>query len=368
MVDKINSNSNSSFKAHLYPKFAKMTIKDAKRFLTPVRSPPKKQGSAIPVGADETRYKGNKNFIFAGIWQQDLSTTDEKTYNVPIYDVTNLCSSWAPSVTSAMSVSVGRWANRFMNFSLQFVLDCDILGDACIERSALNAYSLFWKTKIPEASRWDDPNSNTSPRKSNLQAPVSSLTSEICLNPTGCYPGTTGCSRSYALTGSCDPSDDENKCPIYFLYNWRWIKSHLFEVGPVTSSVLVQSQFFSYDGGVYSSADATGEILGMLDVTIYGWGQEDTSVDPTATKKRWWWISPHLGCDFGIAYDDISSSDSAYTISNVAARHVNGGTNCAKGFMKFNRRFDDSLIESFAIGPTPYNFIPGEWLVQQQAQ
>lgn len=53
MVDAINNNPNSPFKATLYPKFAKMKIGDAKRFLSPVRPPQHHQGSAVPVGANE---------------------------------------------------------------------------------------------------------------------------------------------------------------------------------------------------------------------------------------------------------------------------------------------------------------------------
>ena len=33
-------------------------------------------------------------------------------------------------------------------------------------------------------------------------------------------------------------------------------------------------------------------------------------------------------------------------------------TNDIKGFMKFNRRFDDCNIESQAVGAVPYNFVP----------
>jgi hypothetical protein len=46
------------------------------------------------------------------------------------------------------------------------------------------------------------------------------------------------------MTGSCEPGQSDASCPIYFLCNWRYIKSHLWEVGPVTSSVLVRSGFF----------------------------------------------------------------------------------------------------------------------------
>ena len=270
LVDRLNASPNLTYKAKLYPKFANLTISKAKKFLSPVRSPPQNHGSAIPVGADEKRYSNGLNFTFAGIWQSDITDTANKTYSVPVYDVTNLCSTWAPSITSAVSTSVGRWANRFMNFSLQFVLDCDLLGDACIERSTMDAFSLFIQTKIPESNRWDDPSSSLSPRTSNLQAPVSTLTKDICLNPIGCYPGHKGCTRSYALTGTCGTDSDDTQCPIYFLYNWRWIKSHLFEVGAVTSSIIVKQSLFTYSEGVYSIEGDESEILGMIDVTILG--------------------------------------------------------------------------------------------------
>ena len=342
LVDKINANPNSSFKAKLYPQFAKMTRGDAKRFLSPVKPSPVKKGSAYPIGANEADYQDNYLAI------NFTNNQENQDIQVPVYDVKNLCSSWAPAVTSAVSLSVSRWANRFINFSLQYVLDCDLLGDACVERPSLSAYSLFWHYKIPENTRWDQPGSDTSGRESPLQAPVSSLTSEICAKDDGCYPGTSGCSRSYALTGSCNPGDSEATCPIYFLYNWRWIKSHLFEVGPVTSSILVYSSLFTYSEGVYSCEGDTAEPLGMLDVTIIGWGQVDglsDATDQTETKQRWWWVIPHLGTEFGIS---VNSTE-------VGVRVNNNGN----GFMKFNRRFDDCLIESQAVGAVPYNFVPG---------
>ncbi|EAY09737.1 hypothetical protein TVAG_413870 [Trichomonas vaginalis G3] len=75
----------------------------------------------------------------------------------PVFDVTALCSSWAPSVTSAMTISVSRWAGEFVNFSLQFILDCDIIGDSCVERTPLFAYKPFWTYHPPEYESWDTP-------------------------------------------------------------------------------------------------------------------------------------------------------------------------------------------------------------------
>ena len=368
LVDKINNNPKSTFKAKLYPKFAKLTVGDAKKFLSPVRPSPVKKGSAYPIGADETKYKDNYVAI------KFENQPDQAQYTAPVYDVSNLCSSWAPAATSAVSLSVSRWANRFINFSLQYVLDCDLLGDACMERPSLSSYALFWHNKIPEAVRWDQPGTANSGRTSPLHAPVAELTSEICAkddSDPGCYPGTSGCSRSYALTGSCNPGDTEATCPIYYLYNWRWIKSHLFEVGPVTSSILVYNSLFTYTGGddgndVYGVLESDSEPLGMLDVTIIGWGQYSSKVevDPTESKNRWWWVIPHLGDDFGVQMNvdepkDDSTDPAAKTITVTSGSTETEG-NHNRGFMKFNRRFDDCLIESQAVGAVPYNFIPSE--------
>lgn len=144
-----------------------------------------------------------------------------------------------------------------------------------------------------------------------MQAPRSDFSRENC-NNNRCYPGLSGCKHHWALTGSCDPGAPETGCPLYFLYNWRYIKSHLWEVGAVTSSITVYSSLFTYGGGIYSGYwknddsikiegneainEGWGEILGMLDVTIIGWGQDQLNLSSTSgysTKlKRWWWVIP----------------------------------------------------------------------------
>jgi hypothetical protein len=183
------------------------------------------------------------------------------------------------------------------------------------------------------------------------------------------------------LTGSCEPGETDAGCPIYFLHNWRYIKSHLWEVGPVTSSVLVRPKFFTYASGIYSAlatteaagtkenfpqppgADVAGtppsgtmdEILGMLDVTIIGWGQTDVNLSEksghTAMYNRWWYVIPHLGQEFG---------ETCLTVFGSLSNRVGcGAANDLSGIMRFNRRFDDSGIESQAVGAVPFNFQPG---------
>ncbi|EAY04912.1 hypothetical protein TVAG_016840 [Trichomonas vaginalis G3] len=279
-----------------------------------------------------------------------------------------------------MSISVSRWAGQFVNFSLQYVLDCDILGDSCVERTPLNAYQLFWTYHPPDYKSWDKPGDSDSERTNFMQAPRADFKRENCEN-NRCYPGLTNCKHHWALTGSCNPGDPETGCPIYFLYNWRWIKSHLWEVGAVTSSITVYPSLFSYEGGIYSSYwDEDGKtrndwdkIIGMLDVTIIGWGQNDLNLnknhaDNVIPLQRWWWVIPHFGADWGTIYggsNDVELESLIITGTGIfktegdkLITELNQSEVGKGGFMRFNRRFDDCNIESQAVGAVPYNFVP----------
>jgi hypothetical protein len=179
------------------------------------------------------------------------------------------------------------------------------------------------------------------------------------------------------LTGLCSEGSNANYCPVYYLYNWRWMKSHLYEVGPITSSVLVRPGFFAYESGVYSAFGAAntdregslsnvvdgtlGAILGLLDVTIIGWGQQQTNlstkVSPKALYNRWWYVIPHMGTDFGENCTDIFGARFE-TADETASIECPGGENGQSGLMRWARRVDDSNIESRAVGAVPYNFSP----------
>lgn len=398
MVDAINNNPKSSFRAALNPKFAKMTIGDAKRFLSPIRPVPNNHGSAVPVGANENFFHNidkqyitgytnmamagddkDKKHLLAGPFDKASTTNTypQNDFSFPVFDVTKLCSSWAAAVTSAMSISVSRWAGQFINFSLQYVLDCDMLGDSCIERTPLNAYQLFWERHPPTFDSWDQPGHADSERGSPIDPPRSDFTKDHCLD-NSCYPGLSGCAHHWALTGSCNPGEAETNCPIYFLYNWRWIKSHLWEVGAVTSSIVVHPSLFTYSGDIYTSADYQDTSIGMLDVTIIGWGQNHVNLselDETynTTKERWWWVIPHLGYFHSSnlflgavgTITDYKAGETVYGATDVkatggATSEVNYQT-FSHALIKFNRRFDDCNIESHAVGAVPFNFIPHPW-------
>jgi hypothetical protein len=387
LVDSINNHPHAPFKARLNPQFSKMTIGEAKKMLAPVRkSPGDGHGSPRPVGAHEGKYNPHDKKVFTGYYDVDgtgkkSEWTETNRYKYSVYDNSKFCSSWAPAVTSAMSLAISIHHKRFVELSVQFILDCDLLGDPCVERPPLNAYEQFWRRYIPQKGRWDAPADNY------LRPPYFTLNRTTCDSKDGCYPGWSNCPRNLVMTGSCEPGQTDSNCPIYFLYNWRWIKSHLWEVGPVTSSILVRQSFFAYASGVYSALfNAAGsttdiafpkpesesltagpsgdmdDVLGMLDVTIIGWGQVVVNLSTDSDRyaamyNRWWYVIPHLGTGFGEQCSEVFGG--LNTTAIVCPPSGTGFNEGAKsGIMRFNRRFDDSSIESRAVGGVPFNFRP----------
>lgn len=375
LVDSINNNPASSFQATLYPQFAKMTIGEAKKFLSPVRKAQSssQHGSPRPVGVNEKNFHNIDKRVLTGFYSngQDgpfgerVWGTDKEIgkYKYTVYDNTRFCSSWASAVTSAMSLALTIHHKRFVNLSIQFIIDCDVIGDPCLDRPPLNAYEQFWRRYIPQSDRWDQPD--------NVQRTAySTLSKSTCDARNGCYPGWSSCPRNLVMTGACDEDADDTMCPIYFLYNWRLIKSHLWEVGPVTSTILVDPSLFVYNSGVYQLPTERQTIIGTMDVTIIGWGQQAVNLSRdawfhTGTQNRWWYVIPHLGADFGEPCDNIWGE---ITVKNVRAINsdiqtdaINDHIECPgsrSGVMRFNRRFDEAKIESHAVGAIPFNFRP----------
>jgi hypothetical protein len=384
LVDEINHDARSTFKAKLYDRFARMTVGEAKKFLAPVRKGDlANHGSPRPIGANESYFHNLDMRVLSGWYDPKTGASKawgDQTlgkYKYTVYNNAGFCSSWAPAVTSAMSLALSIHHKRWVNLSVQFIIDCDLMADPCIERPPLNAYERFWRRYIPQFTRWDQPNDV-------LRPPYFALNKDTCDGKSGCYPGWSNCPRNLVLTGSCEPGEAEASCPIYFLYNWRYIKSHLWEVGPVTSSVVVRPKFFTYASGIYSALAKTSpatagkvnypqpkdavdtttmdEVLGMLDVTIIGWGQTDVNLSEkagnTAMYNRWWYVIPHLGHDWGETCGAIFGNLGDSNPDVLPMVDCGNDANSLSGIMRFNRRFDDSRIESEAVGAVPFNFQP----------
>lgn len=345
----------------------RFTVDSVKKFLGPVSTATaSKSSTRVPEGVNEKifNYKYMDKLFLTGFTNEKVASdgllnasNDNTGFLYQVYDVTNDCSSWVQATTSAMSVTMSRWSTT-LNLSAQFVADCDLLGDHCVHRDSFSAYSLFLKYSPVTYSNWD------TTRSSLNSPPVAQFSSENCGT---CYPTSGSCLHNVALSGSCDGSSSSD-CPIYYLNNWKWIKQHLFEVGAVTSTIMVPASFFTYTSGIYTP-DAGEEIVGSLDVTIIGWGQTQYNLSTKTSSDagdRFWIVIPHLGCDFGVSLQDIRSkvckSDchmiSAINDGSVAGKGWDHVSSCgsSKGYMMIQRRYDAMKIESNAVGAVPVSF------------
>lgn len=339
LVNRINYDSQSTFTAKLNRRFMNMTIGDSRRFLSPVMKIPLQHGSSRPIGANISEYS-NFSHVITGYTNEQLKLNE---YKFTVYNNQNFCSSWATAVTSAMSLSLSIHSKKLINLSIQYIIDCDIFGDSCMQRPALNSYEPFYRRFIPQTDQWDQ-NENV------LRSPPKNLTDDICKDNNGCFPNLKNCQRNQVLSGECNATDFYLNCPVYLLNNWKWMQSHLWEVGPITSSIFVKQSLFTYDGGIYSSESKFDDkIIGMMDVTIIGWGKAYQI--KSEREEKWWYVIPHLGTDFG---------ETAGSLFNDDERKALGleNPNQKTGIMRFNMSYDDSGIESQSIGAVPYNFIP----------
>ncbi|KAH0785896.1 putative tubulointerstitial nephritis antigen [Histomonas meleagridis] len=190
-----------------------------------------------------------------------------------------------------MSLALSIHWNQQYLLSVQFLLDCDPFFNPSMGRPPLNSYEPLFK-KVPLQTHWPQP---TTP----LRLPKGNRS--YCDSETDCYPGWHNCQRKSVLMGSCNPGEMSDNCPIYFLYDPKIIQSHIYNVGPVTSTITIRPSFFTYSGGIYSSNE-NESIIGSLDVTIIGWGQQNSTDN---TPSGWWYVIPHLGRDFGASCTTI---------------------------------------------------------------
>jgi hypothetical protein len=113
-----------------------------RKFLSPVRKLPTGHGSPHSIGADESKVTPKHKQVFTGLDDaqtgvQNSFITTANTHRSAVSDDSQFYSSWSPPVTSAMSVSIhhGRW----INLSVQFILDGDPVRDVRLDRPALNS-------------------------------------------------------------------------------------------------------------------------------------------------------------------------------------------------------------------------------------
>lgn len=343
LVDHINNNPNSTMKAWLNPRFSNMTIGEMKRLLSPVRKIPHHHGSPKPIGSNEAEYNHLKTCI-TGYLNPHCKLDD---YKLKIYNNKYLCTSWATAITSAMSLSLSIHANENINLSLQYSLDCDVFGDPCKYRPPLSAYQPFVFRTVPYEDSWDQPNDI-------FRQPPKSLNKDYCDQPNSCFPNWDSCVRTPVMTGECSQTNHNIECPVYPLNHWKRMKSFLWEVGPITSTITVTPAFFAHSEGVlYDTSDEYNEELGSLDVTIIGWGEEKELTGlPT---DKWWYVIPHLGTDFGEKAKNLFPNENeTFRLDVLGYSDLERKT----GIVRIARRMNMFGIEENAFGGVPYNFRP----------
>ena len=304
-----------------------------------------KHGSPRPVGANKKEYEGYDK-VLTGYTN---SKHKMEPYYIPIFNCrTHICTSWATATTAAMSMSLSIHAKRQINLSLQYIIDCDFYGDPCSHRPAFNAYEPFYRRLIPQADKWDE-----SP--DHLRTPTEQLTKDICDDPNGCYPGWSNCPRTRVLTGSCGETTPVELCPVHYLGHWKPMKNFLWEVGPITSTILSNRAFLEHSDGVFYSFFTQNEqdrlLEPLIDVTIIGWGQNQ--VLNGSIGEKWWYVVPHLGKEYG-EYSDSLFPDENDRLAFLGYKDAGVRT----GIYRIARKYDVMSIESNSYGAVPYNFKP----------
>lgn len=344
LVDGINRSPGIKYRASLNTRFVNFTVLDVRKFLSPIKPLPNLHKSASQIGTSE-RYTDIFSSVVTGMNGLSGGNFNGGKFSIPVFDVTSLCSTWATAVTSAVSISVSRWNKVYVDFSLQYIFDCADI-EPCSERGFYAAYSSFFGN-VPLKSQWGG-------SRVNYNNPPPSGTFANCRS--GTFPGFSHSDRSPALASD----------KVIYLANWRMMKVFLWEVGAITSSIIVHPSFFAYSGGVYhyNSSIQNDEPLGTIDVTIIGYGKE---VDGT----KFWWVVPHFGTEFGIEFSELENNLRADSNACTKAKEgsefectpefkstivPNGLDVTDRGLVKYIRRVNDCLIESMSAGAYPINF------------
>lgn len=233
-IDNFNSNPNSTFKLRLNPQFGHLTVGEINRSLFLIRKESSQHGAdhyIYIIGSDESEYS-NLHTIISGYSNPRRNFSP---FQFNIYNNKYLCTNGVTAATCAMSICSSISHQRFMNLSLQFGIDCDNFSDPCFEKGHIRIYDPFFY-RIPLADSWDQP-------EDMLRSPPNLTDEDHCLF--GCFPNHTFCTRIRVLYGTCYFGQGyiRESCPILRLNHWKWMKSFLWEVGPLTSRLIVDKKF-----------------------------------------------------------------------------------------------------------------------------
>jgi len=248
LVEKINSNPNSTWKAKLHPKFEKMTLREAMNL--------NKQQPGV------SSIKKRRSV------RQDLPTSFDHTEMYPkcphsIRDQGACGSCFAHAVIEAIEdrmcqMSDESWTSTL---SVQHVVSCDYVDWGCKGGNVDTAWKFIKENGVVY---------------------------ESCVS----YASTYGVNPACPTT--CDDKT-ELKRPelslgdIYHLATVEEIQSEIYENGPVSAIMVIMQDIYSYESGIYQYT--TGDLAGSHLVKIVGWGVENDT--------PYWKIANSWGTSWG---------------------------------------------------------------------
>ena len=198
-----------------------------------------------------------------------------------IYDQSNCDSSWAISSAQAISdrICIYTGGNLQTRISPTHIISCcPNCGLGCEGGNAATAF-IFWKEGgIPTGGKFGDKKTC----KPYFLKP--DMDNEL-LNRNE-YPIIPECENK--CQKGYNKSIEEDKSyglEIYYVKGEENIMKEIFENGPVVSTFNVYEDFIDYKSGIYQHI--TGEIIGMQNIKIIGWGINDDGIKYWLCANGW---------------------------------------------------------------------------------
>ncbi|KAH3745345.1 cathepsin B [Pelomyxa schiedti] len=233
IVDEINGNPSSSWKAKLYPRFSSMTLREAMALH-------KQFGSSLGLRSKRVQVR------------DDLPSAYDHTEAYPdcphmIRNQGACGSCFMHGVTEALEDRLCQASNQIWTgkMSIQYSLGCDYLDWGCSGGSV--------------STPWEAISSNGA-----VQYDCIEYTSDNGVSPTSCP---TECDD-----GSDLKFVDFSLGDIVHPETEGEIMTEIYENGPVSAMYVVMQDFMTYSSGIYTYS--TGNLTGSHIVKIVGWGEE----------------------------------------------------------------------------------------------
>ena len=271
LIEAVNSNATTTWKAGTNERFAGFTVGDMKLMM-----------GAKPE--DMSKVPKMEDFGAATLAAVPASydpRTSRKACTGPVLDQGFCGSCWAFGATEAISdrfcLSKGDGAT-FVQLAPLDLTTCDSgflkPEDGCQGGQLSPAWSYAKKTGLVEESCYPYLKSDGGP------VPTCDPTAQPCL-PESKFIKTPKC----AISSTCQGT--KHKLSTYYSVSASQLKAELVNKGPVESAFTVYADFPNYKSGVYKHT--TGSQLGGHAIKIIGYGTEDSQVHPASAEPAISW-------------------------------------------------------------------------------